>query len=89
MNEVKFTKGHWRLKKGNDDIVLLGGGDDNWAARALLVCNKYDAALIATAPEMYYCIEMCRNEFTRLGMDMHVEMLEGTLARARGEDNAN
>lgn len=85
MSETKFTKGEWNVQFGT--MVFSSSAIEHEQ-----ICdtdNKFDAHLIASAPEMY---EMLDEVLNVLGHELnptnksYIKAIKELLAKARGEE---
>lgn len=85
MSEVKFTKGPWKLSENRDSYLIASENTGFSICYTTLSedVDKYNAHLIAAAPEMY--------EFLgSLQLDVANDCKrDEILAKARGEQNEN
>jgi len=104
MSEARFTKGPWNWSSEftNDahepTYSLLGDGSYGILScdepNAPQSCNRHDANLIVTAPELYATVEDLLDVISWLGGDGYevdanrpnVRKAEAILAKARGEN---
>ena len=89
MSEAKFTKGEWHVKPCGDmgfNVCALSKGVSVYSTVKAVNDAKFDANLIACAPEMYEQLQEVSNWLnSQLGFgDWHKE-IEALLAKARGE----
>ncbi len=89
MSETKFTKGKWIVDFNGDVGVEVGS--ETIASMSDMECsyikedNVHNAFLIAAAPEMYKALQsILDSPYTEL-QEEDFEMIEKTLAKARGE----
>ena len=82
MSNAKFTPGPWRV---GDTCVM--DSSEKPVCMPLGMNEKYNADLIAAAPDMYEMLEWLSAEFD-YGDDHDgvIESVENVLAKARGEE---
>lgn len=88
MNKTKFTSGEWRVSPESFNVYSDGGNLIAVTGTHITAGDerKANAALIASAPELYMELQEVSNYLrTKLGMGEWENDIEKLLAKARGE----
>ena len=92
----RFTPGPWRVPQCCTIHMDKPSWDENYSPLVKsgkeVVCGLInvrvaDAALIATAPEMYARLEQVAEDFEALGLTSNRDSVLRLLSKARGENN--
>ena len=103
--DTKFTKGEWHVDNAGDVVIKGSGGYVGYPSHDGAIAslddgeyiendNKYDAHLIAAAPDMYAMVNevlSMQKQWHGHGMETHMKLavlakkMELLLSKARGE----